>query len=321
VRVRLIRIAGADLRLFDFDHDLTWYVFFLSPDEKIYGRYGGRDARDAEARLSLAGLRYAMSAALAAHRQRGGIAVQRQGPHVRAEDYPAAKRPNAAGCIHCHQVNEFRREALKESGQWRREDRWVYPLPENIGLALEVDAGNRVAKVTPSSPAERVGVRSGDVLQTLNGYPVASFADAQYALHKAPPEGRIAISWQRAGQALQGELEVATGWRKTNLTWRPSLLDLLPGLALYGDDLSAAEKKTLGLSEKRLAFRQQKPAKDAREAGVREGDIILGLDDLRLEMTMDEFLAHVRRNYLVGDRVMLNVLREGRRIDVPLTLR
>ena len=46
-------------------------------------------------------------------------------------------------------------------------------------------------------------------------------------------------------------LELPDGWRKTNLTWRPSLLDVLPSLTVYGEDLSAEEKKALGLSAKR----------------------------------------------------------------------
>ena len=68
MRVRLVKIAGMDLRRFEFDHDLTWYCFFLNADETIYGRYGGRDATDAEARISTKGLRYAMDRALEAHK-------------------------------------------------------------------------------------------------------------------------------------------------------------------------------------------------------------------------------------------------------------
>ena len=50
VRVRLVRITGVDLRLFDFDYDVTWFAFFLNADEHVYGRYGGRDAVDAQSR-------------------------------------------------------------------------------------------------------------------------------------------------------------------------------------------------------------------------------------------------------------------------------
>src|SRR5438270_1770324 len=126
-----------------------------------------------------------------------------------AEEYPAAKRLRRGECIHCHQVNEFRRDALKTAGQWRREDLWAYPLPENVGLTLEVDRGDRLRSVVPGSPAGRAGLRAGDTLRRLNGLPVASFADAQYALHRAPAKGRIPISWERDGKTQTGELEVA----------------------------------------------------------------------------------------------------------------
>jgi len=40
-----------------------------------------------------------------------------------------------------------------------------------------------------------------------------------------------------------------------------------------------------------------------------------------LELTVDQFLGYVRQNYLVGERLTLNVLREGKRVDLPWTLR
>jgi serine protease Do len=323
VRVRLLKISGVDLNLFDFDYDLTWFAFFLSADERVYGRYGGRDASSADSRLSLAGLKYALQAALDAHRRaRPESPPPRADKPLLVEDLPAAKRMRNGECIHCHQVYEFRRAALKESGKWRREDLWVYPLPENIGLTLELDQGDRLRAVGPDSPAGRAGLRAGDVLRTVNGQHVASFADVQYALHRAPARGRISISWERGGQTRTTVLELPDGWRKTNLTWRPSLLDILPSLTVFGDDLSTEEKKRLGLSAKRLAFRQQEPVHAlAKAAGVREGDVIIGIDGQALEMNMLEFLAHVRKNYLVGDRITLNIIRDGNRLDLPYTLR
>jgi S1-C subfamily serine protease len=237
------------------------------------------------------------------------------------EEYPAAKRLRKGECIHCHQVYEFQRAARKEAGQWHHEDVWGYPLPENIGLHLDVDRGDRLRAVTPDSPAGRAGLRAGDILCTVNGLRAASFADVQYALHRAPSRGRLPVSWQTGREKKTAMLELADGWRKTNLTWRPSLLDILPSLTLYGEDLSAEEKKTLGLSPKRLGFRQQKPVHAlAKAAGVREGDVIIGIDSQTMEMTMLEFLAHVRKNYLVGDRITLNIIRDGKRLDLPQTL-
>jgi hypothetical protein len=312
-----------DLNVFDFDYDLTWFAFFVSADEQIYGRYGGRDAKGAEDRLSLEGLEYAARAALAAHAARAKVRppVKAAKPQL-VEDYASVKRRRGHECIHCHQVNEFRRVDRKEAGLWRREEIWVYPLPENVGLTLDVKQGDRVQAVTPDSPAARAGLRAGDTLQKLNDMPVNSFADAQYALHRVPARGQLAIRWQRDGKPMTGRLELAEGWRKTNLTWRPSMLELLPSLTLYGEDLTPDEKKALGLPAKRLAFRQDPEVhREARKVGVQAGDVILGLDGQALEMTMQQFLGYVRRNYLVGDRITLNIVRGGKRLDLPMTLR
>src|SRR5262249_25916769 len=106
------------------------------------------------------------------------------------------------------------------------------------------------------------------------------------------------------------------------LTWRPSMLALLPSLSLSGDDLTAAEKKALGLEVKRTAFRQEKFIhREAKAAGVQAGDIIIGIDNQVHELPMLEFFGHVRRNYLVGDKVMLNIIRKDKRIDLPMTLK
>jgi hypothetical protein len=323
VLVRLPKISGADLNVFDFDYDVTWMAFFLNADEKIYGRYGGRDASGPDSRLSLAGFKYALSAALEAHRRDPGAKPEGQpAKPLYVDDYPAAKRFARGECIHCHQVYEIRREHRRATGQWQRDEAWVYPLPENVGLTLEVDRGNHVRAVAAESPAARAGLKPGDVVQTLNDLAVASFADAQYALHRAPAKGSIPLSWLRDGRPLKATVEVADGWRRTNPTWRTSMLDILPSLAVYGEDLGAAEKKALGLSEKRLAFRQEKPkAAELLDAGLREGDVIVGVDGQAPEMTMLDFLGYVRRNYLIGERITLNVIRNGKRLDLPLTLR
>ncbi len=321
--MRLLRVSGADLNIFDFDFDLTWVGFFLDANERVYGRYGGRDASDAEGRLSLAGLKYSMQTALETHRRQTRPAPPLKGKPLLASDYPAAKQLRPGECIHCHQISEFRRQAHQAAGQWTRDELWVYPLPENVGLTLEIDRGNRVRKVATDSPAGKVGLRPGDLLISLNGLPVASFADAQYALHRAPAQGKVPLSWQRDGQTLNGQLELLPGWRKTNLTWRPSMLDILPSLPVSGDDLTASEKKALGLGEKQLAFRQQERVHSTlRAVGLQGGDVIIGIDGKTMDMTQEDFLAHVRRNYLVGDRITLTILRNGKRTDlVPLILR
>jgi hypothetical protein len=320
VRVRLLKITGVDLSLFEFDMDLTWAALFLNADGHIYGRYGGRDAKGPDTRNTLAGLRYAMEGVLADHRAYTGKAQPNGAAPLYMEKVPAYK-VHARGCVHCHQAKEILRADADANGGWDPMTRWVYPLPENVGITLDLDRGNKVQAVEAVSPAAKAGIRAGDTILRLNQRPVHSFADASYALHKAPWKGTIPIVWSRAGENHEGELALGAGWKKTNLTWRPSLMDLLPSLALFGTDLSAKEKRALGLTPTQLAFRQDAPVPPSvKKLGVQEGDVILGIDGLTLELTVDHFLGYVRRNYLQGDRVTLNVVRGQKRLDLPIKL-
>ncbi len=319
---RVLNMRGVNLELFAFDYDLTWAAFFLNADEQIYGRFGGRDGAVADKYLTLDGLKHAMRAALAVHPK-----VPKSQPAAGAkpartvEQYGAAKRLRANACIHCHQAYDFGREELKTAGKWSLDEVWVYPPPQNVGLAVDPNQGDRITSVMEGSATARAGLQTGDVLRSVNGVPVASFADLQYALHRCPAAGRVGIAWQRDGKLHRAELELASGWRKSDISWRESMWGLEPPACVHGRDLDPDEKKRLGLSEKALAFRQANfVPRAAQAAGIQAGDIIVGIDGQALEMTMQQFNAHVRLNYKVGDRITYNLIRAGRRATATIRL-
>ena len=316
-----MKISGADLNLFEFDYDLTWAAFFMNASGKIYGRFGGRDAKGADSRNSLEGLHFAMQAALAEHRKNPAAKPDlpvKQPTYI--ENFPTAKAYR--GCIHCHQIKEILRTEEQRAGTWDRESIYTYPLPENVGITLDLARGNLVREVKPGSAAAKVGIQVGDVVRSLNKVPIHSFADASFGLHKAPLKGEIPIVFERDGKSMDGTLALAPYWRRTNVTWRPSLLDMLPSITVYGSDLTAKDKRSLGLDEKRLAFRQEEPLHAAAKAmGVQLNDIILGVENKALEMSMDQFLGYVRQNYLVGESMTLNVLRNGKRLNLTVKLK
>ena len=76
IRVRLTRIDDLDLNVFEFDYDCTFMVFFLNAQEKVYARYGGRDADGPDSRQSLAGLHYTMESVLKMHARKAPAATQ-----------------------------------------------------------------------------------------------------------------------------------------------------------------------------------------------------------------------------------------------------
>jgi hypothetical protein len=217
VCVRITRMNDVDIGLFQFDFDLTWACFFLDGNDRVYSRYGSRDADSAETRVSVAGLKHTMRTVLADHEP----PVEFDEPRSPAPAHEVFTRER--GCMHCHNVWEGLRDRARTDGTFTLESLFVYPLPENIGLTLDVERGNEVVAVKPESPAARAGIEPGDVLTRIGTTGIRSQADVTHALHLAPQEGEVALLWRRNEKRHEAIASLARGWKRTELSWRASM--------------------------------------------------------------------------------------------------
>jgi len=319
VRVRLTRIEGADLNKFKFDYDLTFMVFFLDSQGRVVSRYGGRDARDADNRQSLAGLAHVMrEVARQCSSEPGRVIPEPGGPAKLAEQLRGG---GGRGCMHCHQVQEAINRNLARDFEWDPESPWRYPLPENIGVRLHVDKGNLVEKVVPGSPAARAGIAPGDQIRQVGGVPVLSFGDMQQGLEEGPREGLLRVVYRRGANDTEAALTLPPKWKKTDITWRTSLRGLVPAPPVAGRNLTDAEKAAIGLSAGALAFRQRDTLTQAAiDAGIKPGDIVTGAEGAPAGLDSYGFQEWVRRDFLVGDTVRISLVRDGGKMVLPVVL-
>jgi S1-C subfamily serine protease len=78
----------------------------------------------------------------------------------------------------------------------------------------------------------------------------------------------------------------------------------------------------LGLDEKRAAIRQDATVHEKlKAAGVKGGDVLIGYDGTAVEGDASTLFGYVRRNYLVGDEITINVIRDGKRVDLKFLLK
>ena len=241
IRVRLAAIEPLDLKIFDFDHDLTFMVIFMNADQRVYSRYGGRCEKGPDERQSLAGLRHAMESVLAEHRS----AKPRFAPRQSGKPFfirEIASPRDLGRCVHCHQAKEVVYDQMDRDGTWNMDLAFRYPLPENLGIRLDPDKGAIVKAVDAASPAEVAGIKKGDRLRELNGVPVHAFGDVSFALDRAPKTGRIRVSWQRDSGIMDSRISLPDRWRRTDISWRPSLQKFVATCRLYGKDLKPAER-------------------------------------------------------------------------------
>jgi hypothetical protein len=322
VLLKVGNMRGLDLSLFDFDFDLTWAAMMFDDQRRVLGRFGGRDAETPGKYHSLPALRYSLEQAWQRFERGASLPPPAAAaPNKKIEEYAGAQRFSAGACFHCHNVAEFRREEKQAAGTWRKDEVWVFPASQTLGFALELDQGNKVRDVRADSAAAKVGLKPGDTLISIHGYATASIADMQYALHQALAKGTIEVRWQRGGKEMLGEITLPQDWHHTDLSWRWSLKSMKPLPQVHGDDLTAEEKQSLGLAPRQLAFRQGPfVPQAAAQAGIRIGDLIVGVDGKSPETSARQFEMYMRLNYQVGDTVQYDILRGKERIKIAVKL-
>jgi len=324
VCVRIIKANGLDMNLFQFDYDQTWSVMFLNADRTIYGRYGTRASgrKDADTHISVAGFKKALRRALATHKgypNNKRLLASFTGPKadfVVPERIPTMETKN---CIHCHQVHDSLLRHKWEQRKITAADYFVYPLPEQIGMKMEPDDCLQVKLVTDGSPAAKAGLSADDRIVRINGIPLLSQADIQWLLHRSPANTRLAVEYQRGEVTAEATVTLTGDWKLADLSWRESSWRALRHAVRFVP-LTADQKRQQKIAAGAMAFEIKNMfgprPEPLRRAGVKIGDIVVGIADRTDLTTETDFLVHLRLKYGPGDRIPLRILRSGRKITI-----
>jgi len=338
VCVRLIQTNNLDLSLFQYDYDMSWASMFLTPDLAVLGRYGTRAGNQAnsDTYLSAAGFANAAERALELYRAYPGNKAELAGKRGPQPQYTSANqipgltdRPAVASvrqnCVHCHMLKEFALRAKWEAGKLTKEDLYVYPLPQSIGLTIDKEDGLLVSSVAAGSPAEKAGIKSGDALAAIGTQPLISMADIQWALNSAPSEGALNVKVVRGGQPLVKSLALSGDWKKSDIAWRASSwYGLRHGVKL--DPLPVADKEKRGIGADQMAlvvkniYAPQGKPHAAIKAGLKPNDVIVAVNGKSDATNESDFFVNLRLSHGPSDSVKLTILRgnERQELTVPL---
>ncbi len=78
-----------------------------------------------------------------------------------------------------------------------------------LGVAVqEVDKGLEIIYTVPGSPADRAGLREGDIIETLNGDSYTEIGKIQSALLDLDYPVLVSLRWSREGKTLEGALSL-----------------------------------------------------------------------------------------------------------------
>ena len=197
---------------------------------------------------------------------------------------------------------------LMHSGEIQRGLLGVRGMEMNADIAsamkMNVQRGAFISEVVPGSGSAKAGVKSGDVIVSLNGKPLSSFAELRSRIATTAPGTKVQLGLVRAGKPLDVEVTLDKSPSST-----ASAEELAP--ALSGASLSDGQMKdgTPGVSVEDVA--QQSPA---AQSGLHKDDVIIGINRQRTRTLAD------MRKVLEGkpDVIALSIMRGNQNIYLLL---
>ena len=345
VGVRLINANTLDLARFQFDYDLSFSTLFFNGDGTVYGRYGSwkhqRDTQDA----TTAGYKAALEGALAIHRgypaNKAALAGKQGGPTpfkmpveipVLAGRYPREldwQGKVVQSCVHCHQIGDAFRTAVREKGERMPLDLiYPQPSPETIGLTLAPDQAARIESVAVGSVSAAAGLLPGDDLLSLADQALISSADFSWVLHRAPESGKLAAVVVRSGVKKALAINLLEGWRtRTDISKRVGVWPMR-GMATGGmvlEELPDEDRTQRGIEKDKLALYVKGVGKfgkhaAAKNAGVNAEDVLVEIAGVSNRMTEGELIGHLLTRHQAGEVVSATVLRGQKRVEIKLPM-
>jgi serine protease Do len=182
-------------------------------------------------------------------------------------------------------------------------------------LGLERTGGAIVSEVQPGSPAEKAGVRTGDVVLALNGAAIDSSNALRNQVAPLGPGASVKLSISRDGEKKDVDVTLAelpsdqaassTPDAPKGSTYGMSVQPLTPELA-----------RELGKDAKGVVVADVNPDSPAADAGLQKGDVIRRVNGGEVE-SAESLKAALDQS---GDRPsLLLVSRDGRNVFVTLT--
>ena len=314
---------NVDIGLFDYDRYNTLYFFILNADEQIYMRYGGRDSQSQDSYLSLESLELALKKGLELHEDYKAGKLEktaRPKPMFPREVPLLVERTFARGaCVECHLIGDFQLQQRELDGTLDKlSQMFRSPDLKTIGIHLDVPKGLLVKEA--KSAVLEAGLKAGDRIAALNGTPVWTFADLQYAYDKVARDTKqIRLTVQRDAKPVELIVALPVRWWYSDIRYKQLTID--PRTYFESKPLTEAEKKEFELPVDGFASRVSHVDNFARvlkSHDLREGDIVFGVDGVQKDEYANTAEFFIRLRKKAGDDLTLDVLRDGKRFQMPL---
>ncbi|VTQ53585.1 HtrA protease/chaperone protein / Serine protease (Protease DO) [Campylobacter jejuni] len=163
-----------------------------------------------------------------------------------------------------------------EFGQVKRGELGIMgtELNSELAKAMKVDAqrGAFISQVMPKSAAEKAGIKAGDVILSMNGKPISSFASFRADIGTMPIGTKVTLGLLREGKPMNVDVTI----EQSTQTPKVESGNIYTGIE--GAELSngaAGDQKGVKVDDVKVGS-------TAARIGLKKGDVILGVNQQKV---------------------------------------
>ena len=181
-------------------------------------------------------------------------------------------------------------------------------------LHLKDEKGALVADVTEGGPAEKAGIKRGDVIVSFDGKEVNEMRDLPYMVASTPVGKTVTVEVVRNGQMKS--LQVKIGELKEEKESQ-AVSQAEPDLGMTVEEITPELAGKFGISDTSgLVVVQVGDDTPAAEAGIMPGDVILEVDQVPMK-SLEQFKQKIK-GYKTGETILFLIKRQGATLYLTL---
>ena len=204
----------------------------------------------------------------------------------------------------------------------------VQTLTPELAEAMKLKgepSGALVGEVTPKSPSEKAGMKTGDVITSVNGKKISDSRELRLMIGSMPPGTNVQIEVNREGQSKIINVELAempagAAEQDTEASpeenAQPEKATVFGGVAVA--DVTDEIRNALNLSKdiKGAVIAEIDADSPAAKAGLREGDVIQEVNKQPVKNAKD--LVAISKRLKPDEKILIRVWSQGRSSFVAL---
>lgn len=214
-------------------------------------------------------------------------------------------------------------EQLKNSGKVVRG--WLGVLVQQItpeiaeSMKFKEPTGALVADVTPGGPADKAGIKRGDVIVEFNGNTIKDMAELPKLVAITPPGTQSKLKFISNGNEKTAEIKLGELPEEVAKASGGSGQEIERNMGLVVQEINPQIQRRLQLEDsKGIIITNVQPGSIGWEAGLRRGDIILEVNREQIS-GLDEYRKAID-SIKKGDSALLLVKRDKNTVYVALKI-